>query len=103
MKLDDLFAFPGEEENRRASRGAEGGGKRRLIYHSSFIPLVLVSGGVMFGTSKLRVLPRRCDAKKKRCCFNLEPDLRKHEYIRCSIPHRPADALVPFSCSAPVY
>lgn len=35
---------------------------------------------------KLRVLPKRCDAKRNRCCFNLEPDLSKHEYITCSIP-----------------
>lgn len=57
----------------------------------------------MFGTSKLCVLPKRCDAKKNRCCFNLEPDLSKHEYIRCSIPHLPADVLALYSCNASVY
>lgn len=41
----------------------------------------------MFGMSELRVLPKRCDAKRKRCCFNLEPDLSKHEYIMAATPH----------------
>lgn len=41
----------------------------------------------MFGMSELRVVPRRCDAKRKRCCFNLEPDLSKHEYIMDVMPH----------------
>lgn len=58
----------------------------RLIYHSAFISSVIASGGVMFGMSELRVLPKRCDAKRKRCCFNLEPDLSKHEYIM-PMPH----------------
>lgn len=104
MKLNDLFAFPC-----RRGEGGEGGvcsgrlWKCRLIYHSSFISLVLVSGGVMFGTSKLCVLPKRCDAKRNRCCFNLEPDLSKHEYITCSIPHPPADALALYSCNVSVY
>lgn len=57
----------------------------------------------MFGTSKLCVLPKRCDAKRNRCCFNLEPDLSKHEYITCSIPHPPADVLKLYSCDATVY
>lgn len=57
----------------------------------------------MFGTSKLCVLPKRCEAKKNRCCFNLEPDLSKHEYIRRSIPHLPADVLALYSCNASVY
>lgn len=42
----------------------------------------------MFGTLKLRVLPKRCDAKRNRCCFNLESDLSKHEYITRNILHR---------------
>lgn len=41
----------------------------------------------MFGMSELRVLPKRTDAKRKRCCFNLEPDLSKHEYIMDAMPH----------------
>lgn len=41
----------------------------------------------MFGMSELRVLPKRCDAKRKRRCFNLEPDLSKHEYIMDAMPH----------------
>lgn len=57
----------------------------RLISHSSFISLILVSGGVMFGTLKLGVLPKRCDATRNRCCFNLGPDLSKHEYITSSM------------------
>lgn len=76
-----------EEKNKRVGYIAEGCKKGRLIYYSSFISLVLVSGGVMFGTSKLCVLPKSCDAKRNRCCFNLEPDLSKHEYIIFSIPH----------------
>lgn len=59
-----------------------------FIIHPLF-SCVLVSGGVMFGTLKLCVLPKRCDAKRNRCCFNLEPDLSKHAYIMCSIPLPP--------------
>lgn len=57
----------------------------------------------MFGTSKLCVLPKRCDAKRNRCCFNLEPDLSKHEYITHSSPHRLADVLALYSRFATVY
>lgn len=57
----------------------------------------------MFGTSKLYVLPKRCDAKRNRCCFNLEPDLSKHEYITFSIPHPTADVLALYSYTACVY
>lgn len=57
----------------------------------------------MFGTWKLCVLPKRCDAKRNRCCLNLEPDLSKHEYIRCSIPPSPSDMLTQYSGYATVY
>lgn len=104
MKLNDLFAFLsrwGEEQEGEVFTG--GLWICGLIYHSPFISLVLVSGGVMFGTSKLCVLPKRCDAKRNRCCFNLEPDLSKHEYIMCSIPHPLADVCALYSCYATVY
>ena len=69
----------------------------RLIYHPAFISPVISSGGVMFGMSELRVLPKRCDAKRKRCCCNLEPDLSKHEYIMYAMPHLHGGASTIFS------
>lgn len=83
----------GEEENTRVGC-KERLQNSRLIYHSSFISRAKVSRGVIFGTSKLCVLPKRCDAKRNRCCFNLEPDLSKHEYITHGIPHPQADMRV---------
>lgn len=52
----------------------------------------------MFGTSKLCVLPKRCDAKRNRCCFNLEPDLSKLEYITFSIHISPPTRTVFLQC-----
>lgn len=52
---------------------------------------------------KLRVLPKRRDAKRNRCCFNLELDLSKREYITCGSPHPRADVRALYAGCDTVY
>ena len=61
MKHKDLFAFLSWEKEHECRLGE---GWDFLIYRSSFIPAVLVSAGVMFGTWMLHILPKTCDTQR---------------------------------------